>query len=169
MINRLPTGTTLTGSSEPPVNAARISIYDNSIDNIGIAPYYGDGIPLQILGATSDVLVAHNSWSNAGLLAISFDGAPGTRTVIHSNIIPTGIYGVKGTGLSTGNGTISYYMAGGVFSYDAVVGGSCGSYPVTTTCPSGIPSSPGLGYDARTVGADASKISAATSGAIVSP
>jgi len=157
------------GGYTSAVPAARISVYDNSIDNIGVAPYYGDGVPLQILGGTSDVLVAHNSWSNAGLLAISFDVAPTTRTVIHSNVIPTGIYGVKGTNQSTGNSTISYYMPSGVFSYDAIVGGSCGSYPVTTTCPSGLPSSPGLGYDARTIGADASKISAATSGAIVSP
>lgn len=157
------------GGYNAAVNAARISIYDNSIDNIGIAPYYGDGIPLQIIGATSDVLVAHNSWSNAGLSAVSFDGAPTTRTVLHSNILPTGIYGVKGSSQATGSGTISYFMPGGVFSYDAIVGGSCGSYPLTTTCPSAIPSSPGLGYDARTVGADMSKINAATSGAVVSP
>jgi hypothetical protein len=151
------------------VNAARISIYDNTIDNIGIAPFYGDGIPLQILGATSDVLVAHNSWSNAGLSAVSFDGAPTIRTVLHSNIIPNGIYGVKGASQSAGSGTISYFMPGGVFSYDAIIGANCGSYPLTTTCPSSFPSSPGVGYDARTIGHDASKISAATSGAIVSP
>jgi uncharacterized protein YjdB len=151
------------------VPAARISIYDNTIDNLGVAPYAGDGIPLQILGGTYDVIVAHNSWSNAGNQAISFDGGASTRTVIHSNIIPHGAYGVKGSGTGDGISTLNVYAPGGVFSYDAIVGGICTSYPTTTSCPSSIPSSPGLGYDARTIGADLTKINTATSGAIVPP
>ncbi|MFL5620521.1 MAG: Ig-like domain-containing protein [Gemmatimonadaceae bacterium] len=155
--------------ANPAVPAARISVYDNVIENLGISPYIGDGIPLQILGNTSDVLVAHNSWSNAGNQAISFDGGATTRTVIHSNVIPSGMYGVKGSGTATGMSTLNYYAPGGVFAYDAIPGADCAYYPTTTSCPSSVPSSPGLGYDARTIGADMSKINAATSGAIVSP
>jgi hypothetical protein len=151
------------------VPAARISVYDNTIDNLGISPYLGDGIPLQILGGTSDVLVAHNSWSNAGNQAISFDGGATTRTVIHSNVIPSGVYGVKGSGMAAGTSTLNYYAPGGVFSYDAIPGADCAYYPATTSCPSSVPSSPGLGYDSRTIGADMSKVTGATSGAIVSP
>ena len=76
----------------PAVPAARITIVDNVLENLGRAPFNGSAIPLQILGGTFDVLVAHNSWSNAGNQAISFDGAPTTRTVIHSNILPNGFY-----------------------------------------------------------------------------
>jgi len=36
-------------------------------------------------------------------------------------------------------------------------------------CPSSIPSSPGMGYDARTIGADLTKVNAATSSVIVAP
>jgi uncharacterized protein YjdB len=156
-------------STNAAVPAARISIYDNTIDNLGNAPYIGDGVPLQILGATSDVLVAHNSWSNAGNQAISFDGGATTRTVIHSNIIPSGLYGVKGSGMASGMSTLNYYTPGGVFSYDVIPGTDCAYYPATTSCPSSIPSSPGLGYDARAIGADMSKVNAATSGVIVAP
>ena len=151
------------------VPAARITIVDNVLENLGRSPYNGQGIPLQILGATLDVLVAHNSWSNAGNQAVSFDGAPTTRTVIHSNILPHGFYGVKGSGTGIGTGTLNYYAPGGVFAYDVLVGGDCGYYPSTTTCPSSIPGSPTPGYDARTIGADRAKVSAATSGVIVNP
>jgi hypothetical protein len=153
----------------PVVPAARIAVYDNVIENIGISPYNGDGIPLQILGNTSDVIVAHNSWSNARNMAISFDGGATTRTVIHSNIIPNGNYGVKGSGTAAGTSTLNYYTPGGVFAYDAIPGADCAYYPATTSCPSSIPASPGLGYDARTIGADMSKVNGATSGVIVSP
>jgi uncharacterized protein YjdB len=153
----------------PGVPAARISIYDNVISNLGTSPYTGDGIPLQILGGTSDVLVAHNTWSNAGNQAVSFDAGATTRTVIHSNIIPNGMYGVKGGGTGVGYTTINNYMPGGVFSYDVLVGGDCNLYPATTTCPSSMPSSVGLGYDGRTIGADVSKVNAATATAVVGP
>jgi uncharacterized protein YjdB len=155
--------------SYPAVPAARIAVYDNTIENLGNSPYIGDGIPLQILGGTSDVLIAHNSWSNAGNQAISFDGGATTRTVIHSNIIPSGVYGVKGSGTAGGTSTLNYYAPGGVFSYDVIPGTDCAYYPATTSCPSSIPASPGLGYDARTIGADMTKINAATSGVIVAP
>jgi hypothetical protein len=115
------------------------------------------------------VLIAHNSWSNAGNQAISFDGGATTRTVIHSNIIPSGVYGVKGSGTAGGTSTLNYYAPGGVFSYDVIPGTDCAYDPATTSCPSSIPASPGLGYDARTIGADMTKVNAATSGVIVAP
>jgi hypothetical protein len=153
----------------PAVPAARISIYDNTIDNLGNGLWGGQGIPLQMLGATQDVIFAHNSWSNAGNQAISFDGQPSTRTVIHSNIIPSGIYGVHGSGTGTGVSALNTYAPGSLFAYDMIVGGDCASYPATTQCPSNIPSSPGLGYDGRPIGADVAKVNAATAGVIVAP
>jgi hypothetical protein len=153
----------------PAVPAARISIYDNTINNLGVSPYSGDGIPIQILGATQDVLFAHNSWSNAGNQAISFDGGASVRNVIHSNIIPSGAYGVKGSGTGTGTSTLNTYAPNGVFAYDVIVGGDCSTYPATTMCPGGIPTSPGLGYDARPIGADLAKVNAATSSVIIAP
>jgi hypothetical protein len=115
------------------------------------------------------VLVAHNSWSNAGNQAVSFDGAPTVRTVIHSNVLPHGFYGVKGSNTGIGTGTLNYYAPGGVFAYDVLVGGDCTYYPSTTSCPGSIPSSLSPGYDARTIGADRTKVNAATSGVIVNP
>lgn len=154
----------------PAVPAARIAIHDNIIENLGISPYTGQGIPLQVLGAVADLLVAHNSFTNAGNQAISFDVAPTIRAAIHSNIIPSGGYGVKGSGTGTGTSTITTYMPGGVFAYDAMIGATCSQYPATTICPTSFPtSSPGLGYDGRAIGPDVAKVNAATAGVIVSP
>ena len=151
------------------VPAARISIHDNVFETLGTGIYAGGGIPLQILGGTYDVLVAHNSFSNAGIKAVSFDGGPSTRTVIHSNVLPNGEYGVHGSGTAVGMNSISNYMPGGVFSYDVIPGADCNLYPATTICPSSMPSSLGNGYDGRTIGADMSKVNSATSTAVVSP
>jgi hypothetical protein len=76
---------------------------------------------------------------------------------------------VKGSNQGTGNTTINYYMPNGVFAYDVIVGGDCSNYPATTSCPSSIPTSPGIGYDARTIGPDMAKLNAATSAAVVAP
>jgi uncharacterized protein YjdB len=153
----------------PVVKAARISVYDNTISTLGTSPWNGDGIPIQILGGTQDVLFAHNSFSNAGIMAVSFDVGVSIRTVIHSNIIPTGQYGVKGSGAGTGLSTLNTFMPDGVFAYDAIVGGNCSEYPATTSCPTSIPSSPGMGYDGRPIGPDLAKINAATNAVIVAP
>ena len=151
------------------VPAARISIYDNVFETLGTSMYSGEGIPLQILGGTYDVLVAHNSFSNAGMKAVSFDGSASTRTVIHSNVLPNGNYGVHGTGTGIGLSSINNYMPGGVFSYDVLIGGDCSLYPATTMCPTSLPNPLSLGYDGRTIGADLSKVNSATSSTIVSP
>ena len=171
IIRNIGSGINIAANPDPGtvVPAARITIVDNVFSNLGNGPYYGDGIPLQILGGTSDLIVAHNSWSNAGNQAVSFDGGATTRTVIHSNILPHGAYGVKGTGAGIGTSTLNVYAPGGVFAYDALVGGDCSLYPSTTLCPGSTPSAPGLGYDARTIGADVAKVNAMTSGVVVAP
>ena len=56
-----------------------------------------------------------------------------------------------------------------MFAYDVLVGGDCTTYPATTMCPGTIPGSPGLGYDARTIGADLAKVNAAPTGVIIAP
>src|SRR5688572_8531196 len=167
-VRNVSSGFNIAGTAGPcaSVPAARITISDNIVE-----PFngLGDGIPLQLLSGTVDVVLAHNSFGSTGNMAVSFDGGAGTRTVIHSNIIPHGWYGVKGSGSATGTASLNVYAPGGVFSYDAMVGGDCAYYPSTTLCPGSIPTSPGPGYDGRTIGADRTKVAAATSRTIVNP
>jgi uncharacterized protein YjdB len=152
----------------PVVLAARMTIVDNIIDNLG-QPYGGVGIPIQFLGALTDIVVAHNSFSNAVNQAISFDGGVTSRVVIHSNVIPSGVYGVKGSGTGTGTATLTAYAPNGVFSYVEMINANCNSYPATTICPSVIPSSLPAGYDGQTIGANVSTVTSATSSVLVGP
>ncbi|HTK49203.1 MAG TPA: Ig-like domain-containing protein [Gemmatimonadaceae bacterium] len=151
------------------VPAARMLIVDNVIDNLGVSPYTGDGMPLQVLGSVADIIVAHNSWSNAGKQAISFDGGATTRLVVHSNVIPNGSYGVKGSGTGIGIPTLTAYAPNGIFSYVSLVGADCSLYPTTTSCPNAYPSSLPMGYDGRQVGPDMTKLNSAITGTIVAP
>jgi hypothetical protein len=151
----------------PAVLAARMTIVDNQITNLGL--FGADAIPLQILGNVADLIVAHNAWSNAGNQAISFDAAATTRLVIHSNVIPNGAYGVKGTGTGIGSSTLSTYAPGGVFAYDVIPGADCSLYPYTTMCPSAAPASLTGGYDGRTIGPNTSQLSSSTNAVIVGP
>jgi hypothetical protein len=156
----------------PAVPASRIWISDNIVE--AFAP--GDGIPVQILGATQDVIVSHNTFATANNQAVSFDGGVTLRTVLHSNVLPSGAYGVKGTGTGTGATTLSAYMPSGLFVNNVLLGGnvypkSCSSYPAATLtiCPASALTSYANGYDARPIGADIAKVDAATAGAIVAP
>jgi hypothetical protein len=154
----------------PAIPAARFYVHDNIVE-----PFVaGDGIPVQLLGAVSDAVVAHNTFATANNQAVSFDGGATVRTVLHSNVLPTGQYGVKGGGTGTGATTLTTYMPGGLFSHNVLIGGdvypqSCTSYPsaTVTTCPGTLPSVLPVGWDARPVGADVAKVNAATASAVV--
>jgi hypothetical protein len=149
----------------------RVYAHDNVVEAFN---QNGDGIPAQFLGGLVDVIFAHNTFANAGNQAVSFDGGAGSRTVIHSSVLPHGAYGVKGSGTGDGTSTLNAYMPGGLFATNAIVGGnvypnSCGVYPAGTLCPASALSPWPLGYDGRAIGADVARVDAATAGAVVSP
>jgi hypothetical protein len=99
---------------------------------------------------------------------VSFDNGVTQRTVIHSNVIPNGTYGAKGTGTGIGNATINAFMpAPSLFVNNAIVGADCSQYPATTLCtlPAILPN----GFDGRAIGADTAAVNAATRNAVVAP
>jgi hypothetical protein len=101
------------------IPAARFTI----TDNIGGPFLQGAvGVPLQILGAVSDVIAAHNTFATASNKAISLDGAPMPRSAVHSNVLPAGQWGVMGSNYGVGLSSINYYLAGGLFANNAMVG-----------------------------------------------
>jgi uncharacterized protein YjdB len=169
LIRNVGSGFNLAANPSPnrAVPAARLTIVDNQVSGLGL--FGADGIPIQVLGNVADVIVAHNSWSNAGSMGVSFDGYSNQRLVMHSNIIPNGAYGIKGSGTSVGNGTLTQYAPGSVFAYDILVGADCKLYPTTTMCPTTAPASPSMGYDGRAIGPDVSKLGSKTGSVVVGP
>lgn len=122
----------------------RVTMYDNIGDSLHTVG--GTGICFQILDDVVDTGIMHNTCTMAGNNAISFDGAPGVRTAIVSNIIANGQYGVKGNSTGIGNPTINkWVLPSGLFQNNTIMGADCSVYPIGTTCR--LPAPPGVGAD----------------------
>jgi hypothetical protein len=160
-LRNMTNGFNLAANPQGGVPMTRVSVYDNVIEPM---PWQieqgGHGIPVQFLGGLTDMVFVHNTWQPpSGLDAISVDGGANVRTVMRSNYIPHGQYGIKGSNQGDGATTIAAYFLNSLWEDNAVIsGGSCTQYPATTTCPSTLPSSPPLGADGKPLGADLTKV-----------
>ncbi|HKH93995.1 MAG TPA: Ig-like domain-containing protein [Gemmatimonadaceae bacterium] len=177
-------------SGAPAVPAARFVITDNVLENIGNAPYTGDGRAFQLLGGLTDIVVMHNTVVKVGganSAAFSFAQLPSIqRLVVHSNVLHHGAYGVKGGSVGEGTATLNAYTSGALFTNNAIAeGGTPTDYPVSNYFPAtlgalgfvdlsggnyrlgGGSSYLGKGYDNRDIGADISQVDAQTRNAVV--
>ena len=180
------------GSTAPAVPAARIVITDNVMENLGNAPYLGDGRIFQLLGGLTDIVAMHNTFVSANgssAAAFSFSALPTVqRLVVHSNVLAYGLYGVKGDSYASGTSTLDTYAAGALFTNNAMVGGGAVStYPANNFFPATLGSLGfanaaggdyhlssssqylGKGYDGRDIGADINQLDALTRNAVVAP
>lgn len=82
------------------VPATRLTLYDNLVRNINVAPFNGEGRELQLLGALTHLSITHNTWLNAQGVetAISFDGQPPkiTNFDFRANAWNVGLYNIHG-------------------------------------------------------------------------
>lgn len=151
----------------PAVPAARLTITDNDVRQLG-SPYGGDAIPVQLLGKLSDIIFAHNAFVNALNQALSCEAGPATTSILHSNILPHGMYGVKCSGFGDGRSSLDAYLpAPSLFSVNMLTQASdCSSYPIGTLCVVSLPSVLPMGYDARAVGAAAAIVAQKTANVV---
>lgn len=125
-----------TDPSQPGIPMKRVLVRNNLWDDINDARWTSSGLFLQISNAP-DVVVDHNTVLQTGS-AITAYGPQSLNFVFTNNILNHGPYGVKGDGTATGNGTISSYFPGAVFSRNALVGGSSASYPTGNYFPTSL-------------------------------
>jgi hypothetical protein len=179
-------------SGAPAVPAARFVITDNVMENVGNAPYTGDGRLLQFLGGVSDVVTMHNTMVNAsgGNSASIYFGALPTlpRLVVHSNVFTHANSGFKGDSYGEGTATLNTYAPGSLVTNNAIAdGGEASAYPINNYFPSTLGSMGfvdinsgnyrlsassqylGKGYDGRDIGADMNQVDALTRNAVVAP
>jgi len=179
-------------SGAPAVPAARFVITDNVMENVGNAPYTGDGRLLQFLGGVSDVVTMHNTMVNAsgGNSASIYFGALPTlpRLVVHSNVFTHANSGFKGDSYGEGTATLNTYAPGSLVTNNAIAdGGEASAYPINNYFPSTLSSMGfvdinsgnyrlsassqylGKGYDGRDIGADMNQVDALTRNAVVAP
>jgi hypothetical protein len=172
------------------VNAARMVITDNVIENVGNSPYDGEGRTFQFLNGLSDIVIMHNTVTSGGgssPAAMYLNGGV-TRLVAHSNILHHGSWGVKGDASGEGTVALNLFAPGYLFKNNAIAnGGTASAYPANTYFPATLSalgfvnlsggdyhlsSTSGYlnkGYDGRDIGADINKVNSMTSGAVIAP
>lgn len=97
------------------------------------------GRMFQLIGALSDVTLAHNTavMTGSGGTAVSFDHGKGRGLNLRvvDNVLTKGSYGVKGSGAGTGTASLNAYWNTYTFSGNVLVGssGDRRSYPANNT------------------------------------
>jgi hypothetical protein len=177
-------GFALTGhDATTQVAMTRVTITDNILSGIDVAPFNGDGRAFLINNNPTDLVIAHNTVLDATNSAITFGGPatePPVRMVFRDNIIGGGQYGVKGPGLGTA-ATLATFIPGG-FRNNVVITADGSGYPSNASVrnrselgfmsmadPRLGPRSPyrGRGTDGKDIGADISALTAAIAGVVV--
>ena len=191
LIRNTGSGFNLSAAPDPNVTRfplQRITITDNVIVTIDVAPFSGDGRGFLINGNVTDMTIAHNTLLSPTNSAVSFGGSPqlpAVRLIIRDNIIGGGQYGVKGAGLGAGTATMNTYMPGGAFQGNVLILPNGSGYPAGTFFASslaavGFANVAGLDFrlvggsafrnratDGRDPGADIDALNAAIAGVVV--
>ncbi len=145
------------GNSPHPVGAllARVSIQNNTMDNINVGQFVGDARLAQVVGNPSDVEFVNNTFTSTGYLGTFFfmDLYPtATRMVWNRNATTLATYGMLATGRGEGTQALSAVAAGWQFNNNYLVGASRTGYPPTTNFINSIASVPsGYGADMVTL------------------
>ena len=141
--------------------ARRILVSEVVMDNIGVAPFVGDGRGLQLLNDTWYVTVERTVLTGSLTAAMMLDKGTGSPyATFRDNVWARGQYGVIATGAASGTSALNTGAPGAIWSNNYLVGASHSSYPSGTTFVASEGSAP-LASQIR------STVSQATSGVII--
>ena len=117
--------------------AQRIKVRNNLFVDIGGARWGGNGRLFQIIDATVNVQIDHNTAFQTANI-VTADGSPHSGFVYTNNLTPHNDYGIMGTGFGVGNSTLSYYFPLSAFSKNVLVAGPPSAYPAGNFFPAGM-------------------------------
>jgi len=167
----------------PSEQTANITVRNNLLYDVTDAGWGGNGAFLQLLDATTNVAVDHNTVIHTGNV-ITADGRPHTEFAFTNNIAAHNSYGVIGTNHGPGNDSLDVYFPGRTFLRNVIPGASSNSYPIGNFYPGNMSdlrfvnlpggifrlagSSPykNAGTDGKDIGADIDVVDAATCGVV---
>ncbi|HEV8657053.1 MAG TPA: hypothetical protein VGS96_00365 [Thermoanaerobaculia bacterium] len=114
----------------------RIVIRDNLFEDVGGEKWGGGGRLFQILGATVDVVIEHNTALQTGDVIVG-DGQPSIGFIYRNNLTPHNEYGVGGTStFGNPSRTLATFFPGAVFAGNVLIGGAADEYPPGNFFPS---------------------------------
>src|SRR5439155_15720100 len=96
-----------------------------------------------------DVVIEHNTAFQTGSI-VTAEGEPASGFVYRDNIAPHNAFGIVGTGVASGAGTLGVFFPGSVFRRNVVAGGDATRYPPDNFFPASLD---GVGFVDR-VGGD---------------
>ena len=120
------------GGTSIPMNSVLIA--ENVFEGVAQSTQVGTRALFQILGAISDMEIAHNSGFTDDKVVI-FDNAPTVRLIMRDNLFSRGLYGVFGSAHGEGNSALSYYAPDGTFRGNIVVAAPVSQYPTSNYYP----------------------------------
>jgi hypothetical protein len=100
----------------------RVTVADNRLENVGA--YGSGGRAFQLLLASEDVTIDHNSVSGSVSSAFLLDGLPAghVRAAFTNNVVPHGEYGVFGNGGTLGTDAMAKFASQWTLAKNAFVG-----------------------------------------------
>jgi len=115
----------------------RIAIVNNLFEDVGGDAWGGQGVFLQVLDGTADLLVDHNTVLQAGSIIVA-EGKPNPRFVFKNNIVLHNANGITGSGAGVGRPALERYFPGAVVKKNVIVGGNAALYPPENAFPESI-------------------------------
>jgi len=137
--------------------AARFTVQNNVLDNINVAPFFGDARFAQVLANAQDVDITNNTMTSTGHIEqfLLFDLYPSvTRMAFNKNATTEGSYGLFANSRGEGTPALGAVAGGWQFNGNYLIGPTRTGYPAGTTWVSslsGVPS--GFGADQATLNA----------------
>jgi len=112
----------------PSGHARRILITNNLFTDIDARTWGGRGWLFMMILGTRDVTIEHNTAFATGAM-IGADPPAHTGFVFRNNIVAHGEYGVKGSGLASGEPTLRALMPGARMEGNVLIGTGIAAYP----------------------------------------
>lgn len=113
-----------------------IVVRHNEFSDVSRQTWGGLGYVVVLLSGARAVTIDHNTLiapDGPGLVTV--DNAPMEAFVFTNNVGRHNTYGVKGTNMASGNGTIAYYFPGGDIRRNVIAGAKASSYPADNLFP----------------------------------
>ncbi len=119
----------------PSRQTRRIIIRNNLFVDLGGA--WGEGVLVQLLGGTENVVIEHNIAIHDGSI-LRAEGGPHRGFEFRDNIVRQNRYGMVGRDSAPGNAVLERYFANAVVHGNVVAGGSADAYPSGNFFPASL-------------------------------
>jgi hypothetical protein len=130
VVRHAASGVVVTGYDDvnPSQQTERVLIRNNVFEDID-ERWGGDGRLFQPLGNIRDLTIEHTTGFAMTVLIMAAGPGPNPGFVFRNNLVTNGQYGIVGDGVGTGLAALNAYFPAAVFTRNAIIGGSSGSYP----------------------------------------